>query len=105
MDAFIRFRTRTLGLYSSKLWFTYDRSINSVCPLCSDGPEDEIHFLFLCKEYADLRKFCFIFTKYKLQRYNYHRLLTSENPYVIKAYALFLAKASKVRKEKLDCLL
>ena len=98
----VRFRTRTLGLYSNKRWFISDPLIHSVCPVCSDGLEDELHFLFDCNAYNALRITNTLFIKFDMHKHNLGRSLSSGNNEIIKSLGAFIALANNLRKKKLQ---
>ena len=78
---FARFRLRACGLISHKQWFSTKQQGDFTCPMCSQEREDEIHFVFHCQAYTDLRKNYSIFDSPTVQSgINYLRaLLASKN--------------------------
>ena len=55
-DTLIRFRLRACGLRSHKVWFLTEASENSSCPVCGYILEDEVHVLFRCSAYVQIRQ-------------------------------------------------
>lgn len=104
-DNFARFRLRTCGLYSNKQWFVIDEQVqNCLCPLCTEEPEDEVHFLFKCKCYASLRqKFAILECASSQPDMNtVFRLLASSDLRVMRSLACFIAMALDIRKKKME---
>ena len=96
-----RFRIRTMGLQMNRRWFDVglDNPENALCLLCSEGSEDEIHFLYDCRVYNDLRETSAIFNIHNLQRYNLVNIMTSSDEEVLKALALFISQIFSKRRE------
>ena len=61
-DTLTRFRVRECRLRSNKVWFLTLISENSSCPMCGHMHEEEVHFLFQCPVYLQLRK-KYVFTE------------------------------------------
>ena len=55
-DIVIRFRVGVSDLRSHKMRYALPKPEDLVCPLCNFVLEDEMHFLFYCKNLDDLRK-------------------------------------------------
>ena len=72
---------------------------NSLCPLCLDALEDEIHVLYDCRIYNDLRKKSTLFNVHNLQRYNFVNIMSSYDEEVLKALALFISQIFSKRRE------
>jgi hypothetical protein len=72
---------------------------NLLCPMCKDHEENEIHFIFCCPFYENLRK-KFIALKYYRNPSSFHlsMLLSSNNQETVKNVSVFLCKAFKQRK-------
>ena len=53
-DALIKFRLEISDLKRHKLRYRKDFNISSKCPFCAEE-ESELHFLFVCAKYDELR--------------------------------------------------
>ena len=89
----VRFRVRSLGLNATKRWFQTNTLAQTACPMCGSQFEDEIHFLFVCKSYDDIRQKCIIFNDETLERRDITRVLETENETQLKSLAKFIALA------------
>ena len=100
---FASFRLRECGLKSHKQWFTTEQ-VDFTCPMCGQEREDEIHFVFHCQAYTDVRKNDSIFDSPTVQSgINYLRaLLASKNETKIIALAKYITEAMKVRRNKAE---
>ena len=101
---FIRFRIGMLGLNNHFLQFRDQTIPNTgiMCPFCVNSPETELHFLFVCPMYADLR--CqFIPCKYSRHPslFKMSLLLSCTCKSVIVGLSHFISKAWKRR---CDCM-
>ena len=72
--------------------------------MCGQEREDEIHFVFHCQAYTDLRKIYSIFDSPTVQSgINYLRaLLASKNETKIRALAKYIKEAMKIRRKKVE---
>ena len=55
-DTLAKFRLRVCGLKNRKNWFITREEGDLTCPMYGQANEDEVHFLFQCQAYANLRK-------------------------------------------------
>ena len=94
-----RFRLRSLGLNATK-WFNTNTPAEAVCPMCNTENEDEMHFLFVCKSYENIRQKCVIFNEDISKRRDIIRVLTTENEVHQKSLAKFIALAWESRQKK-----
>ena len=87
-------------LKSNKFRYTLDVRYLA-CPLCNHTPEDEVHFLFYCPGYDDLRRH--YLHKLKLEYFKHHKLsiLKTQNYETISDLAKFIFYAFKHRKSLL----
>ena len=100
-----RFRLRVLGLNAKKRWYDTDTdaSTQSPCPMCGDQTEDEIHFIFDCKSYDDIRNKCLVFDdRFVLER-DITQLFLSDNNIKIQSFSRFIALAWTRRTKKMFC--
>ena len=69
-----------------------------ICPLCRSGTETEIHFMFVCPIFKDLRE-QYIARKYYNQPASFKLtlLFASENRHVLLKVAKYLSKAFELR--------
>ena len=74
--------------------------------MCSQEREDDIHFVFYCQAYTDLRKNYSIFDSPTVQSgINYLRaLLASKNETKIIALVKYITGAMKVRRKKVESI-
>ena len=72
--------------------------------MCGQKREDEIHFVFHCQAYTDLRKYHSMLESHTVQSgMNYLRaLLASKNETKIIALAKYITEAMKVRRNKVE---
>jgi hypothetical protein len=94
---FIRFRLGVSELKSHK--FRYTPEVHSLaCPLCNHSPEDEVHFLFYCPGYEDMRRS--YLHKFILDYFKHQKLaiLKTQNHESIADLAKFIFYAFKHRK-------
>ena len=101
---YARFRLRACGLKSHKQWFSTEQQGDFTCPVCGQEREDEIHFIFHCQAYTDLRKNYSMLDSHTVQSgINYLRaLLASKNETKIIALAKYITEAMKVRRNKVE---
>jgi hypothetical protein len=74
---------------------------DKTCPFCNDAEEDEVHFIFSCPLYSELRKW------FSIDRYDQHalvRLLTCNQKYETINLAKFVFYALKKRQRSLAVL-
>ena len=88
----MRFRLRTLGLNANKRWYLNDYFTQSPCPLCGDVLEYEIHFIFMCKAYDEIRKTSKMSAQQKILT-----LLHTRDEKLLKALARYIALAWNFR--------
>jgi hypothetical protein len=103
--AMTRFRTRTLGLKANKIWF--DLSMNNRnCMFCTDESviEDEIHFVFHCKAYDNLRNHSIVFKTDIAKRLDLVSLLNTNDNEIILMFAKFIAEATSIRRKKMETI-
>ena len=101
-DMLCRFRTRTLGLYANKIWYSQEVGSESICKVCSaNSVEDEFHFLFKCSAYDKARQNCKLLNKIYPGGQSASEILKCDNNEHILSLAKFVAEAYKRRK----CLL
>jgi hypothetical protein len=96
-NMFIRFRLGVSELKSHK--FRYTPDVHSLaCPLCNHSPEDEVHFLFYCPGYEDMRRS--YLHKFNLDYFKHQKLaiLKTQNHESIADLAKFIFYAFKHRK-------
>jgi hypothetical protein len=72
---------------------------NLICPVCKNGEENEIHFVFCCPLYEELRK-TFIAPKFYRNPSSFHLslLLSSRNSETVRNLCVYLYKAFKKRE-------
>ena len=70
------------------------------CPFCDNTIENEIHFMFVCSKYKDIRE-KYISAKYyrNPSLFRLSILFASENENVLKNVTLYVYKAFKLRQE------
>eukprot|EP00745_Piridium_sociabile_P004303 TRINITY_DN1254_c0_g1_i4.p1 TRINITY_DN1254_c0_g1~~TRINITY_DN1254_c0_g1_i4.p1 ORF type:complete len:981 (+),score=112.61 TRINITY_DN1254_c0_g1_i4:2532-5474(+) len=95
-----RFRLRALGLNANKRWYSADTSSRSPCPMCGALIEDEIHFLFLCKYYDDMRKSCVVFNENISKERDITSVLSTNDEKILRSLARFIALAWDSRRKK-----
>eukprot|EP00745_Piridium_sociabile_P044188 TRINITY_DN9210_c0_g1_i1.p1 TRINITY_DN9210_c0_g1~~TRINITY_DN9210_c0_g1_i1.p1 ORF type:complete len:408 (+),score=9.52 TRINITY_DN9210_c0_g1_i1:2081-3304(+) len=96
-----RFRLRTLGLNAHKQWFQTDPSTCSPCPMCGFLTEDEIHFLFHCKAYAQIREKCVVFKSNSAKNEDIFGVLKMNHQIsALQSLAKFIAEALNLRRKK-----
>ena len=97
----VRFRVRTLGLNATKRWYHTDTSAGSPCPMCGWQTEDEVHFLFVCKSYDDIRQKCMLVSEEILKRMDITSILLSEDEALLRSLAKFISLAWDRRRKKM----
>lgn len=55
-NMYIKFRLGITDLRCNKLRYRSANMLATMCPLCNNAPEDELHFMFDCPAYDDLRQ-------------------------------------------------
>ena len=103
-DSLARFRLRC-GLRSRTRWFRNDEQArDSTCPSCSNGDEDEMHLLFVCTAYAEIRRKYDIFKTVADQPNgnHVHSLLAGKDQMKLKKLSQYVAEAMCIRKKKLE---
>jgi hypothetical protein len=105
-DTLARFRLRACGLKNHKQWFTTDEqnAIDLICPVCGQGSEDEVHFIFHCQAYTELRKKYTLFDSITTQPNMNHvsTILASKDETEITSLAKYIVEALRVRKKKIE---
>jgi hypothetical protein len=105
-DTLARFRLRACGLKNLKQWFTTDEqnAIDLICPVCGQGSEDEVHFIFHCQAYTELRKKYTLFDSITTQPNMNHvsTILASKDETEITSLAKYIVEALRVRKKKIE---
>eukprot|EP00745_Piridium_sociabile_P026380 TRINITY_DN42111_c0_g1_i2.p1 TRINITY_DN42111_c0_g1~~TRINITY_DN42111_c0_g1_i2.p1 ORF type:complete len:263 (+),score=14.28 TRINITY_DN42111_c0_g1_i2:674-1462(+) len=104
-DALLKFRARVCGFKSNSQWFTSTENNDSAsCPLCQQDAEDEVHFLFNCIAYSNIRAKYNLFTQFSTQTdmKDVVSLLKSNDETIILSLSGFIAEALKQRKMKLE---
>ena len=97
-DVYIRFRMGITELYSHKLRY-FPEGIERVCPLCREGIETEVHFLFVCPALYDLRE-RFLFPYLDCNHENLVKfLIGSKETSTIRALSIYLYRAFKWRQD------
>ena len=94
-----RLRIRVLGLSVNKRWYENDNLIYTICPLCKDGVENDMHFLFVCREYNSLRSKFSLFNKYTR---NSKLEVLFNNEEAVQSIAKYIAEAYSHRKKVLS---
>ena len=100
-NAFIRFRLRVCGLKAHKMWFSTEVSQDTSCPSCSAVYEDEIHFLFKCPMYNDLRDKYLNLTGNSFCWRNVSRVISNKNENKLNSLCKFITFALERRKIKI----
>ena len=95
----VRFRTRTLGLGSVKKW--YEAAVSGICPVCKDDTslDDEIHFLFLCPFFENIRTKYITTNKFVSHSDALIELFSTKNEDVVCALAKYVTEAMDVREK------
>ena len=96
-----KFQTRTLGLNANRKWF--EISDDKACQMCADrnSIENEVHFVFDCPAYTDIRNGCDLFNKPAAQRKDIKAILSYGNEQDISKFAKYIAEASDFRKKNI----
>ena len=101
---YARFILRACGLKSHKQWISIEQQGDFTCPMCGQEREIEIHFVFHCQAYTDLRKNYSMLDSHTVQSgINYLRaLLALKNETKIIALTKYITEAMKVRRNKVE---
>ena len=102
-NSLTKFRLRVSGLQNMKLWFLNEERVDgNVCPSCESAAEDEIHFLFQCAMYADIRINCEILGSSTgiADQNHVARVLSCTNQKDIISLARFISEAMNVRTRR-----
>lgn len=96
-DALLKFRLGVSCLNSHKLRFSTDPNASFDCPFCKVH-ESEIHFLFVCPKYAELREE-FIPQKFvrRPSLHSFSILMASDCPTLVYRLATYIHKAFEIR--------
>jgi hypothetical protein len=92
-----RFRLRTLGFNAHKRWFHTDTAAPSPCPMCGFLLEDEMHFMFHCKTYDDIREKCNVFRTNVAKNEDLVGMLKMDDAEQLRSLAKFIAEAYSLR--------
>jgi len=100
-DVYIRFRMGITDLYNHRCRYQLEPT-NSLCPLCRENNEDEVHFLLQCPALYDLRE------KYLLKHIDSNIddvlrfLLSSKDVSIIRSTSLYMCKAFQRRTSAIE---
>ena len=81
----------------------YKQPLDNInCPFCSEKPETEVHFLFICPKYATLRAE-FLPNKYtrNVTLFKLSHLLACKNETIIVNASIFVYKALEIREKNM----
>ena len=79
----------------------FDNNAQFVCPLCTEYEEDEVHFLLQCPVFHDMRlKYLRPFDS-PPNNHTFVRLMSCDEPGIIRSLSLFIIHALKRRHEYL----
>ena len=79
----------------------FDNNAQFVCPLCTEYEEDEVHFLLQCPVFHDIRlKYLRPFDS-PPNNHTFVRLMSFDEPGIIRSLSLFIIHAFKRRQEYL----
>ena len=92
-----RIRTRTLGLRANKRWYEQNEDNDNVCLLCKKAAESEIHFVFQCSAYNDIRRKYDIFSLPVFIRQDICAILASKDERKVFSFAKFFEEAYNLR--------
>ena len=97
--AYTRFRIGMSPLRSRHLQFKTGSMVNRLCRFCKNCNETEVHFLFVCPEYSQIRN-DFIPPKYyrRPSKFRMCMLLRSSDNIRNRKTAIFICKALRVRQ-------
>ena len=65
--------------------------------MCKASADDEVHFIFYCQAYDELRKKCLLFGKDIAKRKDVSALLVSKDDTIICLMAKFISEAWNIR--------
>ena len=72
--------------------------VDLICPLCKNGIEDEVHFVFCCPILINLRKQYIPVKYYRYPcQFRFSLLLSSRNENIVRNLSIYTYKALKLR--------
>jgi len=103
-ECFIRFRLRVCGFQNNRLWFLDGVHGDGLCQVCGKADEDELHFLFYCEAYNDLRQRCTTLSsvRFRPSVIDISRLLASKDDNKVKEIVKYIADAMNLRKQLME---
>ena len=102
-DTWVRFRLGISDLYVHKFRYC-SQSHPSVCPLCMEAEEDEMHFLFHCPALYDLRQKYILPCISNIESDLVQCIFASKETRTIRSASTFLYHAFKRRTEAVEIL-
>ena len=96
-DVLVKFRMSVSALYCHKYKYSTNTMSRIMCPVCNDGAETELHFLFMCKAYEEIRNNILPRKYLKIRNLNTMSILLSKECEMFHV-AKYLFKAFELRK-------
>lgn len=85
-----------LSVYHYRYRFVNQQQM--LCPLCNESEEDELHFVFICPFFHNLRKQLIPLKYYRRPcMYKLVMLISSRNENIAMNFSIFVYRALKVR--------